>query len=371
MQSAKGIVEGILHHADIHINGARPWDMVIHNEQLYERVLSVGSLGLGEAYMDKWWECEQLDEFFSRILRAQLDKAVKGDVRLLLHIAGAVILNQQRKTKAFNIGEHHYDIGNDLYQAMLDKRLTYTCGYWKNATTLDEAQEAKLDLVCKKIGLKAGQKVLDIGCGWGSFAQFAAEKYGAQVVGVTVSKEQIELGRTLCRGLPVELRLQDYREVKEPFDHVVSLGMIEHVGYKNYRTYMEVVHRVLKDEGLFLLHTIGGLRSVKTTEPWIAKYIFPNSMLPSIQQLSHAFQGLFVMEDWHSFGHYYDQTLMTWFHNFDAHWNELKQQYDDRFYRMWKYYLLCCAGSFRARKNQLWQIVLSKHGVPGGYESLR
>ncbi|EKD33554.1 MAG: hypothetical protein ACD_76C00004G0005 [uncultured bacterium] len=254
---------------------------------------------------------------------------------------------------------------------MLDNSMTYTCGYWKDASTLDDAQEAKLDLVCKKIGLKHGDSVLDIGCGWGSFAKFAAEKYKAKVLGVTVSKEQIKLGQGLCRGLPVELRLQDYRKISGSFDHIVSLGMFEHVGYKNYRIFFEVVRRCLKDNGLFLLHTIGGNRSVHSTDPWIGKYIFPNSMLPSASQIASATEGLFVMEDWHNFGSDYDKTLMAWHSNFEKNWGSLMAHYDERFHRMWQYYLLSCAGSFRARQNQLWQIVYSKNGIINGYNSVR
>jgi cyclopropane-fatty-acyl-phospholipid synthase len=245
--------------------------------------------------------------------------------------------------------------------------MVYTCGFWKHARDLDEAQEAKLEMTCKKLNLSAGMRVLDIGCGWGSFAKYAAEKYGASVVGVTVSKEQVELGRDMCRGLSVEIRLQDYRAVEGMFDRVVSLGMVEHVGYKNYGTYMRVAHEHLKDKGIFLLHTIGGLRSGKSMDPWIERYIFPNSILPSVAQLAKAAEGLFVIEDLHNFGADYDKTLMAWFNNFNNHWAELRPRYGDRFYRMWKYYLLACAGSFRVRKNQLWQIVLSKGGIPGGY----
>ena len=254
---------------------------------------------------------------------------------------------------------------------MLDKRLTYTCGYWKNAKDLNEAQEAKLDLVCRKIGLKRGQSVLDIGSGWGSFIGYAAEKYGASAVGLTVSKEQKELANELYDNLPVEIRLQDYRDINEKFDHVVSLGMFEHVGYKNYRTYMEVVHGVLKSDGIFLLHTIGGNKSVFSSDPWFHKHIFPNSMLPSIKQIGQSIEGLFVMEDWHNFSADYDKTLMAWHKNFEDNWDKIKSNYDDRFYRMWRYYLLSFAGSFRARKNQLWQIVLSKKGIAGGYKSIR
>jgi len=367
----KDAAQKILDLAGIKIYGSNPWDIQVKNEDFYKRVLTQGSLGLGEAYMDGWWECEKLDEFFARILSAQIDRRVKGDWKLIFNLIFWRIFNQQSKSRAFEIGEKHYDIGNDLYEVMLDKRMVYTCAYWDKATNLDQAQENKLDLVCRKIGLKPGQEVLDIGCGWGSFARFAAEKYQAKVVGIAVSKEQVALAQKLCQGLPIEIRLQDYRDLNEKFDHIISLGMIEHVGYKNYRSYMEIVHKCLKDNGLFLLQTIAGNRSVKSTDPWIDKYIFPNSMLPSAEQIGQAINDLFVLEDWHSFGINYDKTLMAWYGNFLAGWDKIKNNYSERFFRMWKYYLLCCAGSFRARKNQLWQIVLSKDGVTGGYKSIR
>lgn len=371
MTNDKEIIESLLAKAGIAINGGQPYDPWIHNENFYRRVLRQGPLGLGESYMDGWWNCERPDQFFHKILSAKLDKEFKFSFGTLPVFLKGFLLNLQTPVKSFEVGERHYDIGNDLYQAMLDKRLTYTCGYWKKAKTLDEAQEAKLDLACKKIGLKPRQTVLDIGCGWGSFAKYAAEKYGAHVTGITISKKQVELGGKLCRGLPVELRLQDYREINEKFNHIVSMGMFEHVGSKNYRTYMQVASRCLKDEGIFLLHTIGSNHSVYSADPWVAKYIFPNSMLPSIAQISRAVEGLFVVEDWHNFGADYDKTLMAWFDNFKKGWKNLERNYDMRFYLMWKYYLLSFAGSFRARRIQLWQIVLSKNGAPGGYQSIR
>lgn len=360
-------IESELESADIQINGTRPWDMQIKDDRLFERVVRKGSLGLGEAYMDGWWEAEALDQFFNHVLEAKLDDKFTLKPAYILEYVKSVLTNPQNKEKAFEIGDHHYDIGNDLYKIMLDKRMVYTCGYWQGVETLDEAQVAKLELVCKKINLQPGQRVLDIGCGWGSFAKYAAENFGAEVVGITVSKEQMELARERCKDLPVEIRLQDYRKISEPFDHIISLGMIEHVGSKNYPEYMRMVHRSLKDEGIFLLHTIGCNKSVRTTDPWISNYIFPNSQLPSMLQLAQATEGLFVMEDWQNFGTYYDQTLMAWYQNFDAGWDELKSNYSERFYRMWTYYLLSCAGSFRARKNQLWQIVFTKQGISGGF----
>jgi len=364
-------MERIFALADIRINGNRPWDIRIHNEGFYDRVLSQGLLGLGESYMDGWWDVQQLDEFFHRALRADLAAKIRSDWKTLLRALGMAFVNPQRRSKAFEIGERHYDIGNDLYRAMLDRRMVYTCAYWKNARTLDEAQEAKLDLVCRKLGLKAGQKVLDIGCGWGSFLKYAAEHYGVTGVGNTVSKEQAKLGRQLCAGLPIRIELQDYRDIEGTYDHIVSLGMFEHVGGRNYRTFMRIVADHLADDGLFLLDSIGGEGSVRHTDPWFEKYIFPNSVIPSVEQMGTAIEGLFVMEDWHNFGADYDKTLVAWFWNFAGHWPNLQARYGERFYRMWKYYLLACAGSFRARSNQSWQIVLSKRGVEGGYVSVR
>jgi len=370
--NAEQKIKELLSRAGVTVNGQNPYDPQVHDERLYSRVLSGGTLALGEAYMDGWWDVDDMSELFHRVLLADIQTAVM-ETGVLFSVLQEKLFNRQNKARAFQVGEKHYDLGNDLYQKMLDRRMTYTCGYWKDAKTLDEAQEAKLDLVCRKIGLKKGDRVLDIGCGWGSFAQYAAEKYGASVVGVTVSKEQVALGSERVKGLPVEIRLQDYRAISDgPYDHIVSLGMFEHVGHKNYRTYMKKVHELLKDGGLFLLHTIGSNQLTPISDPWIDRYIFPNGMLPSVQQLGASIEKLFVMEDWHNFGADYDKTLMNWYLNFEKAWSSLKEKYGERFCRMWRYYLLFTAGAFRSRQNnQLWQIVLSKNGVPGGYQSIR
>ncbi len=368
---SKEIVEELLKKAGVAINGTNPWDIQIKDDRLYGRILTQGSLGLGEAYMDGWWDAERLDQFIDRVISAGLANEIRKDLGTILKIAIAVLTNRQSKRRSFIVGQEHYDLGNDLYENMLDKRLVYTCAYWKDVTTLDEAQEQKLDLVCKKLKLAPGMRVLDIGCGWGSFAKYAAETYGVSVVGITVSKEQVELAQENCKGLPVEIRLQDYRDLNEKFDCIVSLGMFEHVGYRNYREYFRVASRCLNDNGLFLLHTIGDNQSSVHGEPWTEKYIFPNGMLPSISQIGKAIESQFVMEDMHNFGAYYDKTLMAWYENFERHWEKLEKKYGERFFRMWKYYLLSFAGSFRSRNIQLWQIVLSKKGIPGGYESIR
>jgi cyclopropane-fatty-acyl-phospholipid synthase len=359
-QKSETIVRELFEFAGIQVNGKNPWDIQVHDPRFYDRILRDSTLGVGESYVEGWWDCEAIDEFVSRALKARLDIKVKGSGKIFLHVLRSKLVNLQVLSKAYEVGVRHYDLGNDLYRAMLDKRLNYTCGYWKNATTLDEAQEAKLDLVCKKIGVKPGMHILELGCGWGSFAKYAAEKYGAHVLGVTVSKEQVALGMELCKGLPVELRLQDYRLVEGKYDAVISIGIMEHVGYKNYRTYMQVVDRCLKDGGIAFVHTIGNNVSVTASEAWSNKYIFPNGMIPSITQLGAAMEDLFMMEDWHNFGPDYDKTLMAWRANFESAWDDLKGKYDERFHRMWTYYLLSSAGGFRSRNTQLWQIVMTR-----------
>jgi cyclopropane-fatty-acyl-phospholipid synthase len=360
----------ILASVDVRIDGDRPWDIQVHDERFFRRILADGALGLGEAYMDGWWDAESLDGLFERLARMDPRSVPIPWSTKWLYIKDRFV-NRQRKSRAHRVAEHHYDLGNDLFQAMLDPRMVYTCAYWEGARTLAEAQEAKLELVCRKLRLQPGQTVLDIGCGFGSFIRYAAEKYGVRAVGVTNSVEQARLGRELCQGLPVEFRLQDYRDIEGTFDHVVSIGMFEAVGRRNFRTFFEVAHRAVKPDGLFLLHTIGSNRRERSVDAWIEKYIFPDGAQPSVADIGEATDHLFVVEDWHTFGAYYDPTLMAWFHNFDAAWPDLRDRYDDRFYRMWKYFLLSCAGSFRARRSNVWQIVLARRPVPGGYRPVR
>lgn len=360
-------LEGWLAQADIRLNGDRPWDIRLKTPTVVDRVLAGGSLAFGEAYMDGEWTCDALDEMFTRIVRAHLTEKIHSPA-LVWHALRAKVFNLQTKRRSFQVGQEHYDLGNEFYEAMLDPRMTYTCAYWQSgAQTLAEAQEAKLDLICRKIGLQPGMKVLDIGCGWGSFMGFAAERYGVQCVGVTISAEQAKLGQQRYAGQPIEFRLQDYRELNERFDRIVSVGMFEHVGHKNYDSYMQVARRCLPDDGLFLLHTIGRNDTGNGTDPWIDRYVFPNGELPSIARIGQAVEPYFVVEDVHNFGPDYDRTLMAWNDNFEANWPRFKDQLGERFYRRWRYYLMCCAGAFRARDIQLWQWVLSPKGIPGGY----
>ena len=371
MHPLRDRVHGLLAAADVRVDGDRPWDMQVHDARLPARLLAGGSLALGDTYMDGWWDARSLDGLLARLLLARVDRRVRGAADLRDALA-ARLWNLQLGRRAFAVGERHYDLGNDLYQAMLGRRLVYSCGYWhdrdgRRAASLDVAQESKLDLACRKLGLRPGMRLLDIGCGWGEMLKFAAERYGVEGVGVTISREQQAFAAALCEGLPVEFRLQDYRELRgERFDRVLSIGMFEHVGVRNYRGYFELVRSLLPPDGLFLLHTIGSNLSRRRTDPWIARHIFPNSMLPSARQVAQASEGLFVIEDWHNFGADYDLTLQAWRDNVEAAWERLPARYDERFRRMWRYYLAGSMANFRTRRLQLWQLLLSPGGVPGG-----
>jgi cyclopropane-fatty-acyl-phospholipid synthase len=358
---------GLLRDAGVTINGPDPWDLQIRHPQFWNRLFALGSLGLGEAYMDGWWEVGDMAEFFNRVLRADLNHKLKLTPNLVWQVAQAKLLNMQTIARSRRVAKMHYN-ETDAYRASLDVRMTGSCGYWpEGVNDLDAAQEAKLDLVCRKIGLKPGQLVWDIGCGWGAFMGFAAEKYGAQCVGVTVSPDQAAYGRERYKHLPIEFQVKDYRQFDGRADHVVSMGMFEHVGHKNYRAYFEKARKVIKDDGLFMMHTVGARKSSETIEPWLEKYIFPGGVIPSMAQIGAAIDGLWSVIDVHNIGPHYDRTLLAWYENFEKKWPRLNTPEAERFYRMWTYYLLCCAGGFRARVLQVWQFVLSPTGVPDGY----
>lgn len=366
VSGAERLVRGLLEHAGVEVGGPAPHDLVVHDRRFYGRVARDGPLGLGESYMDGWWDCPAIDQLITRLHRANLPEQVRKNRRYRAAALKARLFNLQSPARAFEVGERHYDVGNDLYRAMLDRRMLYTCAYWRDARTLDEAQEAKLDLVCRKLELEPGMKVLDLGCGWGGFARYAAERYGVSVTGYTVSKDQVALGRELCAGLSVELRLEDYRRASGSYDRVVSIGIMEHVGYKNHRTYMQVVDRCLAADGISLVHTIGAPVSENAADPWTQKFIFPNGQVPSVAQLARAMEGLFLFDDLHTLGAHYDPTLIAWHRNFERAWPELRDGYGERFGRMWTYYLLMSAAAFRARYLDLFQIVMTRRSRAAG-----
>jgi cyclopropane-fatty-acyl-phospholipid synthase len=366
-RGAETLIAQALEQADVEIGGRRPWDIKVHNPRLYARVAAEGSLGLGEAYMDGWWDCERLDAFFDKVVSADLGRRFRLTPAVLWLALSARLQNRQSPARSWRVADVHYNLELDIFEATFDKRLTGSCAYWASAQDLDAAQEAKLDLVCRKVGLTADQLVLDIGCGWGAFMGYANEVYGARCLGVTVSREQVAYGQARYAGAPIEFRLMDYRAFEGAADQVVSMGMFEHVGPKNYRRYFEIARRSLSKDGLFLLHTIIANERGGAIEPWLDKYIFPGGALPTIGQIGAAVEGLFVIEDVENFGAYYDLTLMAWWAKFQSNRAAIVRAHGERFCRMWDYYLLCCAGGFRSRRIGLAQLVLSPVGVRGGY----
>jgi cyclopropane-fatty-acyl-phospholipid synthase len=343
---------------------------VIDHPLALKRCKADGVLGLGESYIKGLWETPKLDDFMYSVFTSPGPHPGRQIiVRSILHVIREKLFDAQAGLGAFNIGRRHYDLGNNLFEAMLDKSMTYTCGYWKEADTLDEAQEAKLELICNKLSLEPGMHILDIGCGWGNFAHYAAETYGVRVTGITVSEEQATVAESRCQGLPVEIRLQDYRTVEGKFDHVVSIEMIEAVGRRNLPKYFSLIRRVLKDEGYFLLQAIStdtcSFTSDKRVDQflfWILKYIFPDGYLPKAEELVYPAKTGFLIEDLENLGPHYDPTLCAWARNFNDSWDDLKDSFDEEFRRCWKFYLYSCAALFRAGLVQLYQILYSKSG---------
>jgi cyclopropane-fatty-acyl-phospholipid synthase len=371
--NAPKIIRQLFEHAGIGLNGEQPWDMQIHDPIFFQKMFSKWELGIGESYMDGDWDCASLDEFFFRVTSHDLEQTVVGPakIKFFLEILRQNFFNLQTRSRAFQVGEQHYDIGNDLFESMLDSNMMYSCAYWARASNLEQAQQHKLALICRKLELKPGERLLDIGCGWGGLARYAAENYQVEVVGITISKEQQKFALERCAGLPVKIELTDYRQLSGQYDKIVSVGMFEHVGAKNYAAYFDVTGKLLAPEGLFLLHTIGNYVTEKKRDVWLDKYIFPNGHLPSAKEITEVLEGRFLIEDWHNFGRDYDLTLMAWWDNFERAWPQLSAKYDERFYRMWKYFILSSAGFFRSGQGQLWQLVLSKRGRSQPYRSVR
>lgn len=367
----EGFVRGLLEQADIQIGGTRDQDIHVNDPGFYARVLKQGSLGLGEAYMDGWWTANKLEAFIEQAIRSGLEKHVRWNRETIVAVIMATVSNRQDRTRSKQVATQHYDLSGILPDKLLDPYNQYTCAYFDQTDELDVAQEKKLDLICRKLKLQETDRVLDIGCGWGGFAKFAAERYGCHVTGLSISQEQIRYAKDFCEGLPVDIQHRDYRDLEGTYDKVLTCGMVEHVGYKNYRELFQIIHDHLAEAGLYLLHTIGSNHSRKTGDPFLEKYIFPNGMLPSVTQIDGAREGLFTLQDFQNLGAHYGKTLKAWYRNLQKNWQELSQQYDERFRRMFEYYLLSCSGAFNAGYIQHWQMVFSKAGQVIDYRGPR
>ncbi len=370
----KPLLESLLEGSGVKLDGGRPWDIRVRNDRLYRRALR-GSLGIGESYMAGDWDCEALDELFRRVLTSDAQQ------RPLIRAAGALkalqsrLMNLQTKRRSRAVAEEHYDIDHRMYAMFLGPWNQYTCCFFDGTTDLERAEVTKLEMLCDKLELKAGERLLDIGCGWGGFAKYAARTRGCEVTGISLSEEQIRYAIEFTKGLPVTIRKLDYRDLPEsglpPFDKISIVGMLEHVGYKNYPGIMAVVHQMLRPDGLFLLHTIGNCEKTTVVDPWIEKYIFRNSMAPAMSQLADAAEGKFVIEDWENYGHHYAPTLQAWYERFNANWDRIRalptpRPFDERFRRLWNYYLMSSKAAFEVEKLHLWQLVMTRRNSGRG-----
>jgi len=371
---ARRIITGVLEQADIRVGGDRPWDLRIHHDRFFPRAMR-GTLGVGESYMDGDWDAGSLIEFFRKTMDAGLQMHPLLRINRVAKEVHARFRNLQTRRRSRAVAEEHYDLDHRMYAQFLGPWNQYTCCFFDGTDDLEEAELCKLEMICDKLEIESGDRVLDIGCGWGGFAKYAASTRGCSVVGISLSDEQIEYARDYTEGLPVEIHRMDYRDLPESplgtFDKVLICGMIEHVGYRNYRQLMKVVHTVLAQDGLFLLHTIGNRHNTAVVEPWIEKYIFRNSMAPSMQQLTRAAADLFVIEDWENYGHYYVPTLQAWHDNFNRNWDRIRaldgpRPFDERFRRMWNFYLMSSRAAFEVEDLHLWHLVMTRYGSGRG-----
>ncbi len=341
--------------------GRSKFTIIFHEPLSVSDIISSPSVTLGEAYMHKKLE---VDGSIRDVIEALYNNPnsflrYKGKLSKLVKP-----VNNSIKNSKDNVS-HHYDIGNDFYQLWLDKSMTYSCGYFKTKDdTLEQAQINKVDHILKKLDLKEGNTLLDIGCGWGELIITAAKKYKVHALGVTLSSEQMEKAnnRIKAEGLEdlVEVKLLDYRHIKDQqFDRIVSVGMIEHVGKDYLHEYFSVVNRLLKDGGISLLHCITSMKG--GTNRWIDKYIFPGGYVPSIPELiNHITKESFHLIDVESLRRHYCRTLEHWANNFENSISEIEKTKDESFIRMWRLYLNSCAASFHTGNIDIHQFVFSK-----------
>ena len=353
-----------------------PLTLKLLDKSLHYKLLFYPDLYFGEAYSNGSLTIENgtLTEFLNMALRnigrketnffSEFLNKIRGSYRYLTNF------NYIKKSK-MNIARH-YDISDDLYDLFLDSKRQYSCAYFKNENdSLETAQNNKINHIIKKLNLKPNQKVLDIGSGWGSLAIEIAKKTQCQVLGITLSESQFEYSKKKAKqmnmGNQVEFRLCDYREVKEKFDRIVSVGMFEHVGRKFYRTFFNKIQAILKDDGIALLHTIGSVNPPRQPQPWITRYIFPGGYTPSLSQLTVPVEksGL-ILTDLEILRMHYSHTLRHWKERFIKNKDKAIKMFDEKFFRMWEFYLTSCETAFRWGDQVVFQLQLTKklHTAP-------
>ena len=343
-------------------------------QPISDEVLAIGKrgglFGLGEAYVDGKFESQDLEGLLLAFAESPHAKRASWTGAMWRLFLEGALKNTQVGARAFEVARHHYDLGNDLFRVMLDPSMSYTSGLFEGeTTTLAAAQEAKLRRLCQKLRLAPGMRVLDIGCGWGNFALFAASHYGVEVTGLTVSEEQLRYIEGVKGQLPIDILLCDYNKFNpgKPFDRIVSIEMIEAVGKKNLNGYFASVSRSLKPGGRFALQAICGDTFNRYSQPalnqfilWLMKNIFPNGYIPNLEELIRPARGEFVLESLSELPGSYERTLRAWNDNFNAGFSDLAAKYSPRFKRMWNFYLLGCAAMFVSRLVQVHHLVFIK-----------
>lgn len=381
MDAYKSHVISFLEKAGIAIGGPNDFDIHVNDDRFYEMFFKDRTVGAGEAYTEGFWDVKDLKLLAEKIfLSGKLDHQYGFLNNLIYQLNKA-----QGKLKALFDIKKTYDHNIELYRAMLDKRLLYTCAYWNNidysVANLDLAQEQKLELVCQKLGLHQqpkGQSILDYGCGFAGFAKYAHEKYGAKVVGITISKLQYKVAKEICKGLPIEIRFQDYRDIPkgELYDHLVALGIIEHITVKNAREFILNAKSHLKNEkyqdNRFVLHGMFTNGTEHRIDPWMEKYIFPGAEIFTFKHLFDMIHGVFYCQDFHPFGPDYSLTADAWYQRLEMNYgNLLPSEQNNEFMRTFEFYLKTASASFLTQRNNLMQMVLTHGPVINGLEPVR
>ncbi len=355
------LVERALRRADVRIDGDRPHDIRVLDPRFYGDVLRRGSLGFGECYVRRWWDADDVEELAFRLIRSgvySLSSAVPGLPRDLRDM----FANQQTRRLATRVADEHYSMGNDVFFAFLGGVRNYSCGIFDGDADLDAAQTRKLAKISSLLDLRPGERLLDVGGGWGELSRHAAAAHGCEVTHVNLSDEQIRHASALCTDLSVRVEKRDWRDVEGRFDKIAVIAMLTHVGPKNYRRFMQRMHDRLEPGGLMLIETVGTRHAAVRCEAWLDKYIFPGGVVPTRRQILGAADGLFDETRFESSGEHYVQTLRCWQENFERNWTDLSSRYDEERRRIFNYFFQSIGGAFRAGYVDHWHILLRRTG---------